>query len=55
MVSYLLCWIPQEFVDLVDIGILVNPVECFFWASQYNERDFNTATLQHLDGAGLLR
>jgi len=27
----LFCWIPQQFVDLVDDGINANPVDCFYW------------------------
>ena len=54
-VSYLLCWIPPEFVALVEAGIAVNPTECFFWASEYRQRHYNTEFLRRLDAQGLLR
>lgn len=54
-VSYLLCWIPPEFVPLVEAGIAVNPTECFFWASEYRQRHYNTEFLRRLDAQGLLR
>ncbi len=53
-VSYILCWIPREFVSLVNEGVLVNPVECFFWAGEYQRRHFNTPLLRELDSLGLL-
>ena len=30
--SYLLCWIPTIFLDLVERGIAVNPERCLLWA-----------------------
>ena len=54
IVSYILCWIPRDFVELVNEGVLVNPVECFFWASEYQRRHFNTPLLRELDSLGLL-
>ena len=53
-VSYLLCWIPAEFLGLVDAGIAVNSTECFFWASEYRQRHYNTELLRRLDTEGLL-
>ncbi len=53
-VSYLLCWIPPQFLSLVDEGIQVNPVECFFWAVEYKQRHYNTELLRQLDAEGLL-
>ncbi len=53
-VCYLLCWIPDEFVSLVDEGIKVNPVECFFWASEYKQCHYNTELLRRLDAQNLL-
>ena len=53
-VSYLLCWVPTVFLPHVEKGIEVNPVECFFWASEYKERHYNTALLRQLDVDGLL-
>ena len=54
IVSYILCWIPRDFVELVNEGVLANPVECFFWASEYQRRHFNTPLLRELDSLGLL-
>lgn len=28
---YLICWIPDALVEMVDFGIQVNPEECFLW------------------------
>ena len=53
-VSYILCWIPPQFVAMVEEGIQVNPVECFFWAVDYKKHHFNTPLLQHLNALGLL-
>jgi len=53
-VTYLLCWVPAEFIPLVDRGIMVNPVECFFWASEYRRRGYDTETLRRLESVGLL-
>jgi hypothetical protein len=53
-VSYLLCWVPPQFVSLTEVGITVNPVECFFWAADYRRHHYNTETLRQLDAAGLL-
>lgn len=49
-----LCWIPTLFVPLVDGGIAVNPVECFWWAREYKERDHDTPFLRLLDDEGFL-
>lgn len=54
LVSYILCWIPPEFLDLVTMGIQVNPVECFFWATDYKRYDHSTALLRELEDVGLL-
>jgi len=54
-VSYVLCWVPAPFLELVEQGILVNPVECLFWAVDYKRHHYNTALLQRLDAAGMLR
>lgn len=54
-VSYILCWIPPEFVAMVEMGIKVNPVECFFWATEYKRRHYSTELLRGLDTAGILR
>jgi hypothetical protein len=54
-VAYLLCWIPTEFIPLVERGILVNPVECFFWASDYKQHDLlDSEFLRLLDRAGFI-
>lgn len=53
-VSYLLCWVPSVFLSQVEKGIAVNPIECFFWASEYKERHYDTALLRQLDAQGLL-
>jgi hypothetical protein len=34
--SYLVCWIPPAFLDLVDRAIAVNPEECLLWADTAN-------------------
>lgn len=52
--SYLLCWVPSCFVPHVEKGIAVNPVECFFWATEYKARGYNTALLRQLQAQGLL-
>ena len=52
--GYLLCWIPDTFIPHVQRGIQVNPVECFWWASEYRQRLINTPTLRLLDVAGLI-
>ncbi len=54
MVEYILCWIPPEFVAMVEEGIKVNPVECFFWAGDYKRRHYNTPLLRQFEAAGLL-
>ncbi|MBC7529779.1 MAG: hypothetical protein H7308_19800 [Chthonomonadaceae bacterium] len=54
-VSLLLCWIPPQFLAVVEIGILVNPVACLFWASDYKEHHFNTALMQQLEIEELLK
>ena len=33
----------------------VDPVECFFWASEFRLRAFDTETLRCLEAAGLLQ
>lgn len=53
-VSFLICWIPPQFLALVEEGIKVNPVECFFWAADYKEHHYNTELLRQLDKAGML-
>ncbi len=50
-----LCWIPTAFIPLVNEGIAVNPVECFWWASEYKERGYDTPFLRLLDVEGFLR
>ncbi len=54
-VAYILCWIPPEFLTLAEDGIGINPVECIFWATEYNEKYHNTPLLRKLDAMGLLR
>lgn len=54
-VAYLLSWVPPELLAEVNDGILVNPVECFFWASAYRAHGYDTPTLRLLDEANLLR
>lgn len=54
-VSYLLCWVPPQFLGLVNGGIMVNPVECFFWAADYKRRYHSTPLMRQLDAEGLLR
>jgi hypothetical protein len=34
--SYLVCWIPPAFLDVVDRAIEVNPEECFLWGDIAN-------------------
>jgi hypothetical protein len=46
--SYLLCWIPGEFVSLVRRAIDVNPEECLLWAD-----DADTPFLLHWRAAAL--
>ena len=53
-VCFLLCWIPDQFVSLVDEGIKFNPMQCFFWASEYKQRHYNTELLRQLDAQNLL-
>jgi hypothetical protein len=53
-VSYILCWIPPQFLAWVEVGIMVNPMECIFWASDYKQH-YNTSLLRELDAAGLLK
>ena len=55
MVSHLLCWVPPAFLDLVEVGIAVNPTECFFWAADYRRRHHSTPLMRQLDAAGWLR
>jgi hypothetical protein len=54
-VSYILCWIPPQLIAMVEMGIRVNPVECFFWATEYKRRHHSTELLRGLDMAGILR
>jgi hypothetical protein len=54
-VSYILCWVPKEFVGLVEMGIWVNPVQCLYWAADYARHDCCTELLRRLDAMGLLR
>jgi hypothetical protein len=32
--SFLLCWVPAAFVELVDRAISVNPEQCLRWADE---------------------
>ena len=41
--SYLLCWIPQSLVPMVDRAIEVNPEQCLRWAD-----DLRAPFLEHL-------
>lgn len=50
--NYLLAWIPQPFVALVDGGIAVNPEECILWAN--DPKLHSLPFIQHLRSAGLL-
>jgi hypothetical protein len=54
-VCYVVSWVPQEFVDLVDAGIYVNPVDCIWWAAIRGSRmESDAPFLSELDQAGLL-
>ena len=53
-VEYLLCWVPPQFVSLTEAGIMVNPVQCLFWARNYRRHHYNTESLRQLEAAGLL-
>ncbi len=48
--TYLLAWVPPDFLELASAGIEVNPEECIRWAE-----DANAETLHVLRGAGFLR
>lgn len=52
-VSYILCWIPPQFAEMVGMGIDVNPMACIFWAADYNREHYNTELLKRLEAAGL--
>ena len=47
--SYLIAWIPSEFVELVSEGIAYNPEECIMWLS-----DTDISFAQQLRRVGLL-
>ncbi|MDQ3713836.1 MAG: hypothetical protein M3388_16675 [Acidobacteriota bacterium] len=47
--SYLISWIPPQFVELVSKGIYVNPEECIVWLA-----DANVNFAQKLRSEGLL-
>jgi hypothetical protein len=47
--SYLLSWIPDSLIKVVDLGIDVNPEECFLWAT-----DLDTPFVRQLKQAGLV-
>lgn len=34
--SYLICWMPPAFLDLVDRAIALNPEQCILWADTVN-------------------
>lgn len=44
----LFCWIPQQFVDLVEEGIKVNAVECFYWYSDKKIERINGITIDRI-------
>ena len=50
--AYVLTWIPQAFVALVDGGVAVNPEECILWANDPKLRELGF--IRHLRAAGLL-
>jgi hypothetical protein len=35
----LFAWIPEQFVSLVENGVAVNVIECFYWADEYFDRN----------------
>ncbi len=47
--GYLVSWVPPEFIELVQLGIEVNCVDCLRWAE-----DEDTAFTRQLRSAGLL-
>jgi hypothetical protein len=53
--SILLCWIPASFIPLTEQGIAVNPVECFFWASDYLSHGYPAMLFRELEEEGLLK
>jgi hypothetical protein len=48
--SYLLSWVPDSLIKVVDAGIDVNPEECIRWAA-----DLDTPFIWQLKRAGLVR
>ena len=46
--SYLICWIPPAFLDLVDRAIAVNPEECLLWTDTV-QTPFLVRLREHLD------
>jgi len=47
--SYLLSWVPDVLVEVIEAGIDVNPEECLRWAT-----DLDTAFIRQLKQAGLV-
>jgi DNA-binding transcriptional LysR family regulator len=47
--DYLVNWVPPQFVDRVEAGILVNPVQCILWATE-----LDTGFARRLRASGLL-
>ncbi|HXG68825.1 MAG TPA: hypothetical protein VNO70_27250 [Blastocatellia bacterium] len=47
--EYLVSWVPLELVSLVQRGIMVNPYECIYWASNSPDK-----LVRQLNGCALL-
>ena len=50
----ILSWVPAVFSELANEGMLCNPVDCIFWASEYRQGDYRSDVLEWLDSQGLL-
>src|SRR5690242_17423880 len=47
--TYLLAWVPPQFLELATAGVMVNPEMCILWAE-----DVDTQVARHLRDVGLL-
>jgi hypothetical protein len=54
----LICWVPSEFIALVEGGIAVNPVDCISWATEYQQYGYqgglDASFFEQLKAHGLL-
>jgi hypothetical protein len=54
-VGAILCWIPAQFLELVNEGIFMNPMQCLYWATDAkSEVVYDTELFRAIEAAGLL-